>query len=108
MQRVTFENRVDFLNAVEIIKDYVRKVSTQLARFHVHHEQDADGCSTLVLHVVGPNVPEDKSVADFLEQLKSITAEVESLVPKPTVPSEPAAESSSDIEDSEIESEQLQ
>jgi hypothetical protein len=106
MQRVTFEERTNFLNAVEMIKDYVRKVSTQLARFHSHHEQDADGCSTLVLHVVGPNVPEEKSVADFLEQLKSITAEVEASLPKPP---EAAEESSSDIEDEEIEqSEQLQ
>ena len=107
MQRVTFEDRTNFLNSIEIVKDYIRKVSTQLARFHVHHEQDADGCSTLVLHVVGPKVSEEKSVADFLEQLKSITAEVEANLPKPKT--EPAAESSGDIEDTEIDqSEQSQ
>lgn len=86
MLKVSSENRADQLNAIEAINDFARKVNTATSRAFLSYDQDADGCATLVLHVVGPGVEEAKSLADCVEQLKRVTAEVEALLPKSEPP----------------------
>lgn len=86
MQKVSTKNRAEHLNAIEILKDYVRKINTATAVSFVDHSQDDDGCATLIVHAVGPGVEEAKSLADFLVQLKRVVAEVEAMLPKPEAP----------------------
>jgi uncharacterized circularly permuted ATP-grasp superfamily protein len=87
MQKVSTKDRAKHLDAIEILKDYGRKINTASAVGFVDHSQDDDGCATLIVHAVGPGVEEAKSLADFLVQLKRVVAEVEALLPKPEVPS---------------------
>ena len=89
MLKISGANRTEQLNAIEAIKDFIRKVNTATSQAFIDYQQDDDGCATLVLHVVGPKVEEAKSLADFSEQLKRVAAEVEALLPKPEAPKKP-------------------
>lgn len=90
MLKISGANRTEQLNAIEAIKDFVRKVNTATSQAFIDYQQDDDGCATLLLHVVGPKADETKSLTDFHEQLKRVTAEVEALLPKAPASAKPS------------------
>jgi uncharacterized circularly permuted ATP-grasp superfamily protein len=103
MQKVSTKNRAEHLNALEILKDYGRKINTATAVGFVDHSQDDDGCATLIVHAVGPGVEEANSLADFLVQLKRAVAEVEALLPKPEVHAVKKSRKKTDVAESQTE-----